>query len=68
MSEMAGEPYDWADDDSISGDETIRRFNALNPSPTTGPRRGVRLNVSSGVTVRDNHRVGISIRRDHGAG
>jgi hypothetical protein len=30
-------PYDWADDDSISAEETMRRFKALNPEPTSGP-------------------------------
>lgn len=31
------EPYDWADDDSMSAEETMRRFEALGPEPTTGP-------------------------------
>jgi hypothetical protein len=31
------EPYDWADDDSMSAEETMRRFESLNPVPTTGP-------------------------------
>lgn len=28
---------DWADDDSMSAEETRARFEALNPTPTTGP-------------------------------
>lgn len=31
------EPYDWVDDDTMSAEETMRRFRALNPKPTTGP-------------------------------
>lgn len=34
---MRNEPYDWVDDDSMSAEETMRRFRALNPMPTTGP-------------------------------
>lgn len=34
---MPNEPYDWVDDDSMSAEETMRRFRALNPTPTTGP-------------------------------
>jgi hypothetical protein len=34
---MSDEPYDWADDDSMSAEETMRRFEALHPVPTTGP-------------------------------
>lgn len=29
--------YDWADDDSMSAQETMRRFNALAPVLATGP-------------------------------
>lgn len=29
--------YDWADDPYMTAKETMRRFNALNPQPTTGP-------------------------------
>jgi hypothetical protein len=31
------EPYDWVDDDSMSAEETLRRFEALGAEPTTGP-------------------------------
>jgi hypothetical protein len=34
---MSSEPYDWADDESMSPEETMRRFEALGPTPTTGP-------------------------------
>ena len=34
---MKSEPYDWADDESMSPEETMRRFEALGPVPTTGP-------------------------------
>lgn len=34
------EPYDWADDDSMSAEETMRRFESLGPEPTTGPPAG----------------------------
>jgi hypothetical protein len=34
---MGSEPYDWADDEAISPEETMRRFEALGPTPTTGP-------------------------------
>ena len=42
MVQVGGDPsvadqYDWVDDDSMSADETLRRFEALNPQPTTGP-------------------------------
>jgi hypothetical protein len=31
---------DWADDESMSAEETTRRFEALNPQPTRGPKPG----------------------------
>ncbi len=31
------EPYDWVDDDAMGAEETLRRFEALDPGPTTGP-------------------------------
>ena len=31
---------DWADDETMSAEETLRRFEALNPEPTRGPRKG----------------------------
>jgi hypothetical protein len=31
------EPYDWADDDTMSAAETMRRFEALGPELTIGP-------------------------------
>jgi hypothetical protein len=34
---MRREPYDWADDESMSPEETRRKFEALGPVPTTGP-------------------------------
>ncbi|MDT7764152.1 MAG: hypothetical protein QOC63_3572 [Mycobacterium sp.] len=34
---MKHELYDWVDDDSMDAEETMRRFSALNPVPTTGP-------------------------------
>jgi hypothetical protein len=37
---MPNEPEDWVDDDSMSAAETLRRFEALNPVETTGPREG----------------------------
>lgn len=30
---------DWLDDDAMSPEETMRRFEALNPEPTVGPSR-----------------------------
>jgi hypothetical protein len=29
--------YDWVDDDSMSAEETMRRFEALGPEETVGP-------------------------------
>lgn len=29
---------DWVDDDSLSREEMLARFRALNPQPTEGPR------------------------------
>jgi hypothetical protein len=34
---MSSEQPDWVDDDSMSAQETMRRFEALEPVPTTGP-------------------------------
>jgi hypothetical protein len=34
---MESDPYDWADDDSLSAEETMRIFESLSPKPTTGP-------------------------------
>ncbi|MGB3910223.1 MAG: DUF433 domain-containing protein [Pseudolysinimonas sp.] len=31
---------DWADDETLTAKETIRRFESLNPEPTRGPRAG----------------------------
>ncbi len=36
---------DWVDDESMSADETLRRFEALNPEPTRGPRKGEHIFV-----------------------
>lgn len=37
-----GGGYDWADDESIGYDETVRRFSALRPVPVTGPPNRLR--------------------------
>jgi hypothetical protein len=34
---------DWVDDDTMSAEETLRRFEALNPEPTRDPRKGQHL-------------------------
>jgi hypothetical protein len=50
----ASEPYDWVDDDSMSAEETRRRFEALRPEPTTGPPAGNYVfswGSSSGIAV-----------------
>ncbi|MEO5535253.1 MAG: hypothetical protein ABIR17_09000 [Pseudolysinimonas sp.] len=31
---------DWLEDDDMSPEETMRRFEALNPQPSRGPRPG----------------------------
>lgn len=33
-----GEPAYWVEDESLSAEETLARFAALHPQPTTGPR------------------------------
>jgi hypothetical protein len=38
---VANEPYDWVDDDTMSAEETMRRFRALKPTRTTGPVKKV---------------------------
>jgi uncharacterized protein (DUF433 family) len=40
---------DWADDETMSAEETIRRFESLSPEPTRGPREGQHIFVK----VRD---------------
>jgi hypothetical protein len=45
------EPYDWADDDSMSAEETMRRFEALGPEPTTGPAANY-LRETAGTPVK----------------
>ena len=35
MSDMAADTHDWADDDSMSAAETLRRFGALEPARET---------------------------------
>jgi hypothetical protein len=34
---------DWVDDETMSAEETLRRFEALSPEPTRGPRKGQHL-------------------------
>lgn len=34
---MTDMPNDWVDDDSLSAEETMARFEALSPEPTRGP-------------------------------
>jgi hypothetical protein len=34
---MEGDAYDWAEDDSLSAEETMRIFESLSPKPTAGP-------------------------------
>lgn len=36
---------DWVDDETMSAEETLGRFEALNPEPTRGPRKGQHLFV-----------------------
>jgi hypothetical protein len=31
---------DWADDETMSAEETMRRFEALDPQPGSGPKPG----------------------------
>jgi hypothetical protein len=45
------EPYDWADDNSMSAEETMRRFEALGPEPTTGPA-GNYSRETAGIPVK----------------
>jgi hypothetical protein len=42
---MSGMERDWVDDETMSAEETIRRFEALNPEPTRGPRKGQHIFV-----------------------
>jgi hypothetical protein len=42
---MGSMERDWVDDESMSVEETLRRFEALNPEPTRGPRKGQHLSV-----------------------
>lgn len=47
---------DWADDETMSAEETLRRFEALNPEPAVGPKEGQHIFVP--VTASpddDNH-------------
>jgi hypothetical protein len=60
---MEREPYDWADDDSMSAGETMRRFEALGAEPTTGPPRNY-SRETAGTPVKAsiiNSTVGASI-------
>ena len=36
---------DWVDDETMSAEETLRRFEALAPEPTRGPRKGQHIFV-----------------------
>jgi hypothetical protein len=38
-----GMDRDWVDDESMSAEETLRRFEALNAEPTRGPKKGQHL-------------------------
>ncbi len=42
---MGGMERDWVDDETMSAEETLRRFEALNPEPTRGPRKGEHIFV-----------------------
>jgi len=47
------EPYDWVDDENMSKEETMRRFQALNPQPSTGPPEDDDDEPGSGIRVAD---------------
>ena len=36
---------DWAEDETMSAEETLRRFEALHPEPAVGPQRGQHIFV-----------------------
>lgn len=36
---------DWADDETMSAEETLRRFESLNPEPAVGPQEGQHIFV-----------------------
>jgi hypothetical protein len=43
---MMGETErDWVEDETMSAEETLRRFEALNPEPARGPRKGEHIFV-----------------------
>ena len=50
------------DDETMSAEETLRRFEALNPEPTRGPRKGqhlfipVTMDTDTGATPDDVRR------------
>lgn len=49
---MTNVPDDWVDDDSMSAEETMRRFNALGPTATTGPvKRNFAVNIVVGAQI-----------------
>jgi len=51
---MSNDSTDWLDDESMSPDETLRRFNALQPASVSGPRnehRPFRVDTASPVTI-----------------
>lgn len=39
---------DWADDETMSAEETLRRFESLSPEPTRGPQAGQHIFVKVG--------------------
>jgi hypothetical protein len=42
---IGGMERDWADDETMSAEETLRRFEALNPEPAVGPKKGQHIFV-----------------------
>lgn len=59
------ESYDWADDASMSAEETVRHFEALNPTPTTGPP--VRL-ANHNLTVSFDHAPAVAVTKPSTSG
>lgn len=50
----ANTPYDWADDETLGYEETMRRFEALGPDVTMGPSDPVTTEVSAAAERGDD--------------
>jgi hypothetical protein len=62
MNAMPDEPYDWVDDDSMSEEETMRRFEAGNPVETTGPHSVGIVLTEGDLHFSGNYRPALSIQ------